>query len=134
MNEENIDIEEIVRDIKKKIMDEDMVCDLPDFLEIIEKHDKEKYHNILAESEYLKSNSQLTQYSQLTSSKKSVKSIVFFVKRFIRKVIKFYVEPIASEQSEYNGHLAFVIEEMLQIMTKQDQEIQILRREIKDLE
>jgi protein-arginine kinase activator protein McsA len=53
------------------------------------------------------------------------------VKKTIRKLTKFYIEPIASDQSEYNRHVATVLEIMHEALVEKDEEIKELREALK---
>jgi len=80
--------------------------------------------------EYLIKNSTIEAYRPLGSNKKIIGPILVFFRKILRRMFKFYVEPITTDISNYNLHLLHVIELLIQAINDRDKEIKRLQLEI----
>jgi len=80
---------------------------------------------------YLYTNGQIEAYRQLGSNRKVIGGFLVFIRKILRKIFKFYVEPITEDISNYNLHLTRVLELMIQAINDRDKEIKSLKLELK---
>lgn len=80
-------------------------------------------------------------FRPLFSHRKIIGKMIVFVKRIIRKMLKWYVEPICFQQSDYNNHIVKALYDSIEIMkdlieknNSLSNEITILNEKIKKLE
>lgn len=66
---------------------------------------------------------ELHYFFPLTSSKKGIGAVVVFIKRVIRKSIRFLLLPITAEQSEINKDLLKEIDRLNQAVERQERKI-----------
>lgn len=132
-SEHMINIDDIIRKIREDIKDNKITCDIPDFQEIIVKK-KEKLiieqADINSENEYLKQNYYLSKYREINCTSSGFRGLKVFIKRIVRKMIQFYIEPIVQEQSTYNSHLSHAFDEMAKLIQIQEKQIEFLQSEI----
>ena len=79
---------------------------------------------------YLKQTSYISAYRPLYSCRPIIGSVIVFVKKVIRKLVKFYVEPITFDQSDRNAHMARALELLQEQLQKQTEEIEQLKRKL----
>ena len=80
-------------------------------------------------------------FRPIFSHRKILGKSIVFIKRVIRKILKWYIEPICFQQSDYNSYIVKAVYESSEIMRdlieKNDRlsnEISILKEKIKNLE
>lgn len=130
MNAKEVDVEKIMKEIKRQAIgetreldsNETLVkqeninsdnCDIPD-MEIVIK--SLEMQNEMRCYDYINSNYRLQFYRDLGNKNK-------LIKRIIRKLIRFCVHPIVNEQSEFNYNL-------LQLLMIQNEKINVLNEEL----
>ena len=133
MNAKEVDVEKIMKEIKRQAIgetreldsNETLVkqeninsdnCDIPD-MEIVIK--SLEMQNEMRCYDYINSNYRLQFYRDLGNKNKLIK----LIKRIIRKLIRFCVHPIVNEQSEFNYNL-------LQLLMIQNEKINVLNEEL----
>jgi len=103
MDNNNINIEEIMADIRKKIKDEDLTADMLSFEDVpYKKPVQVKAGTLEAADEslrYLNTRYYIQPYKQLQGNPVKV-----FIKKVLRKMIKFYIEPVVFEQNDFNAN------------------------------
>ncbi|MCM1082008.1 MAG: FkbM family methyltransferase [Clostridium sp.] len=65
----------------------------------------------------------------ITSHRKFIGGIIVFLKKVVRKLTKFYVEPIALQQTEFNNTVTPIIGRMTQAVAEIDSEVGELKKE-----
>lgn len=130
MNAKEVDVEKIMKEIKRQAIgetreldsNETLVkqeninsdnCDIPD-MEIVIK--SLEMQNEMRCYDYINSNYRLQFYRDLGNKNK-------LIKRIIRKLVRFCVHPIVNEQSEFNYNL-------LQLLMIQNEKINVLNEEL----
>jgi len=110
-NNNTLCIEDIMEEIRREIKEKNLSSDMLSFEDVPYKKSEEMGNgagNLNEEAEislkYINSHYSVQPYKQLCGNPLSV-----FVKKVIRKLTKFYVEPIVAEQNEFNGHAVKVI-------------------------
>ena len=108
MDNNNINIEEIMADIRKKIKDEDLTADMLSFEDVpYKKPVQVKAGTLEAADEslrYLNTRYYIQPYKQLQGNPVKV-----FIKKVLRKMIKFYIEPVVFEQNDFNANTVVVL-------------------------
>ena len=103
MEEKNINIEEIMADIKREIKEKGLTDDMLSFDEV--PYRKSQAGSTPQEAlEYIRSNYYIQPYKELDGSPLKV-----MPKKIIRKMTKFYVEPVVMEQDDFNANVATVL-------------------------
>ncbi len=69
----------------------------------------------------------------LNSSKKSIRRVVIFVKRLIRKTIRFLIVPILDEQAGFNYSVKAEMERLDKILAVQEKRLRRLEKRRKEL-
>ena len=123
MDNNNINIEEIMADIRKKIKDENLTADMLSFEDVpYKKPVQVKAGTLEAADEslrYLNTRYYIQPYKQLQGNPVKV-----FIKKVLRKMIKFYIEPVVFEQNDFNANTVVVLNtlserlDMLQLENK----------------
>lgn len=110
-NENNICIDDIMQQIKNEIKEKNLTSDMLSFDDVPYKTAEEMNladKNILQDTEpasiYVNSHYYIQPYKELSGNPFAV-----FVKKVIRKLTKFYVEPITFEQNEFNVNVVRLI-------------------------
>ncbi len=65
----------------------------------------------------------------ITSHRKFIGSFIVFFKKVVRKLTKFYVEPVALQQTEFNNTVTPIVGRMTQAIAGIDSEVGILKKE-----
>jgi len=113
-----------------EILDEvasDFTQNLPN-MEILDEVASDFTQKIISELNYLRERATIVYYRPLNSYRKALSPIVIFIKRFIRKLNKFYIEPITHDQSDFNIHLVNTLELFEKILIQKEKEIQELQK------
>ena len=119
VNTEKI-MSQLKRDIKEKITDfEDIPYKKPSGAEILANPDK-AIDNVRAYS-------YVHPYRQFTGSKLKI-----FLKKSVRKMIKFYIEPLVNEQNNFNASTESALTSMRNTQKKLIRRIEKLEQEIKN--
>ena len=106
MADTNINIEEIMADIKREIKEKGLTNDMLSFDEI--PYRKSQAGGSPQEAlEYIKSNYYIQPYKELEGNPLKV-----LFKKVIRKMTKFYVEPVVMEQNDFNANAANIISDL----------------------
>lgn len=110
-NNNTLCIEDIMEDIRREIKEKNLTSDMLSFEDVPYRKAEEmgaEGGNLDAEAEislrYINSHYTIQPYKQLCGN-----PVAVFVKKIIRKLTKFYVEPVVFEQNEFNGHAVKVI-------------------------
>lgn len=74
---------------------------------------------------------ELHYFFPLTSSKKGIGAVVVFIKRVIRKSVRFLLLPITTEQSEINKSLLREIDRLNRMIEGQERKIEQLEEGLK---
>ena len=93
MKENNINIEEIMADIKREIKEKGLTGDMLSFEDVPYKKTPQAGGSVKEALDFLNSNYNVQPYKELKGDPLKV-----FFKKVIRKLTKFYVEPITEEQ------------------------------------
>lgn len=108
MDNNNINIEEIMADIRKKIKDENLTADMLSFEDVPYKKPVQVRAGTLEAADeslrYLNTRYYIQPYKQLQGNPVKV-----FIKKVLRKMIKFYIEPVVFEQNDFNANTVVVL-------------------------
>jgi len=83
---------------------------------------------------YLNEHWEVSAYRELYVSSGLKGKMFVFVKKVIRKLTKFYVEPIVNDQNQYNAGVTRSMNEMRRFIRETQQENQELKKRIEKLE
>ncbi len=107
----NINIEEIMSEIRQKIKDQNLTADMLSFEDVPYKKASQTANNpdvTLGEADaalaYVNAHTYIQPYKELQGN-----PIAVFIKKIIRKLTKFYVEPVVFEQNDFNANAAAVL-------------------------
>ncbi|MDE5946844.1 MAG: hypothetical protein K2G63_06055 [Oscillospiraceae bacterium] len=107
-NNNNLCIEDIMREIRQEIKDKNLTDDMLSFEDIpykkaldVSSSDSDETDSALM---YLNSHFNVQPYKELKGNALSV-----FIKKVIRKLTKFYVEPVVFEQNQFNANAVKVM-------------------------
>jgi hypothetical protein len=110
---DNINTEEIMAQIKQEIKEQELTSDMLSFEDI--PYRKPAQNGSADETmAWLDSHHYVQPYKQLSGNPVSV-----FGKKTVRKLTKFYIEPIASEQSDINANVV----DMLRYLTAENKRL-----------
>lgn len=130
-NNNNLCIEDIMREIRQEIKDKNLTSDMLSFEDIPYKKALDVSSGDSGETDsslmYLNSHFNVQPYKELTGN-----AFVVFIKKVIRKLTKFYVEPVVFEQNQFNANTVKVINSFSN--SKSNTDIQELLRKIEILE
>lgn len=126
-----INIEEIMKEIRQEIADKNLTSDMLSFEDVpFQKAQPVSSSGGLDSGEaknamvYLNSHFNLQPYKPLAGN-----PVAVFFKRVFRKLIKFYIEPLAEEQSNFNANTVRMLNAMQQTIEQQNAKIELLRQE-----
>jgi len=132
----NINVEEIMNEIRRDIKEKGYTNDDVSFADVPlseiytpPAHSFLLVHNIKA----LQMSHNVYAYRPLKSNR-VIGALIVFVKKVIRKMIKFYIEPIVSDQNGINRLVATCIQDYYLEMEAMNKRIQQLEETIKKLE
>lgn len=113
MENNNINIETIMADIKRKIKEENLTADMLSFEDIpCNKPTEIKEDPIKKVTEtslyYLNTHYYIQPHRELRGNLFKV-----FIKKVLRKMIKFYIDPVVFEQNEFNSNTVRVLNELV---------------------
>lgn len=120
--------EKIVEEIRAEIKDKGLVEDAAKFetVSIPVEVPNQSYDNeeLLKNLDVLNHCYQLEPYRMLHSNRPFVGRIITFVKKIIRKSIKFYIEPIAQDQSMFNVSVVRCMNQVYKYIEKNQGNVQ----------
>lgn len=131
--------------LEQEIKKSGIMCDVPHMNQVVKFNGmpsvegQEKSGNVKVDGSagqlqqeitYLKQTSYISAYRPLYSCRPIIGSVIVFVKKVIRKLVKFYVEPITFDQSDRNAHMARALELLQEQLQKQTEEIEQLERKL----
>ncbi|MCR4795892.1 MAG: hypothetical protein K5898_12155 [Ruminococcus sp.] len=103
MENEKINIEEIMAEIKRGIKEQGLTADMLSFEDVPFK--KTAQGGSASEAfDYITSHYYIQPYKELKGN-----PIKVFIKKIIRKMVKFYVEPVVFEQNDFNANAVTVM-------------------------
>ncbi len=106
MENGNINIEEIMAEIKRGIKEQGLTADMLSFEDVPFK--KTAQGGSASEAlDYITSHYYIQPYKELKGNPVKV-----FIKKVIRKLVKFYVEPVVFEQNDFNANAVTVIKSL----------------------
>ncbi|MBO4493821.1 MAG: hypothetical protein J5724_05475 [Ruminococcus sp.] len=125
---DNINIEQIMADIKRDIKEKGLTPDMLSFEDIPYK--KTAQGGSPAEAvDYVTSHYYVQPYQEFTGNPVKV-----FFKKALRKVMRFYVDPIVMEQNDFNANTAIAIkaisEDKSKDMNNRVETLEIVNREL----
>lgn len=110
-NNNTLCIEDIMQEIRREIKEKGLTSDMLSFEDVPYKKAEDmsaETGNLSKDAEislrYINSRYSIQPYKELGGN-----LITVFIKKVIRKLTKFYVEPVVFEQNEFNGHAVKVI-------------------------
>ncbi len=124
-----------------------ILCDIPHFCQVVHPNppkraatvgktltadasgarEQREFSSLSEEIAYLKATSFVSAYRPIYSCRRFWGPIIVFCKRVIRKLTKFYVEPIALDQSDRNAHMANALALMQQRIEALTAEVERLK-------
>lgn len=106
MENGSINIEEIMAEIKQKIKEQGLTADMLSFEDVPYK--KNAQSGSASEAlDYISTHYYIQPYKEL-----QVNGIKVFFKKVLRKLMKFYVEPVVFEQNDFNANAVTVIKSL----------------------
>ena len=125
---DNINIEQIMADIKREIKEKGLTPDMLSFEDIPYK--KTAQGGSPAEAvDYVTSHYYVQPYQEFTGNPVKV-----FFKKVLRKVMRFYVDPIVMEQNDFNANTAIAIkaisEDKSKDMNSRVETLEIVNKEL----
>ena len=106
MENGNINIEEIMAEIKRGIKEQGITADMLSFEDVPFK--KTAQGGSASEAlDYITSHYYIQPYKELKGNPVKV-----FIKKVIRKLVKFYVEPVVFEQNDFNANAVTVMKSL----------------------
>lgn len=106
MENGSINIEEIMAEIKQKIKEQGLTADMLSFEDVPYK--KNAQSGSASEAlDYISTHYYIQPYKELQGN-----GIKVFFKKVLRKLMKFYVEPVVFEQNDFNANVVTVIKSL----------------------
>lgn len=106
MENEKINIEEIMAEIKQSIKDQGLTADMLSFEDV--PYRKNAQSSSASEAlDYVSTHYYIQPYKELQGNPVKV-----FIKKVIRKLTKFYVEPVVFEQNDFNANAVTVMKSL----------------------
>lgn len=110
---ENINVDEIVNQIRAEIKEKGLEPSMLSFEDV--PFDKEVSHtethfelsSLVQSADYMNARNQIEPYKEISGNPISV-----FIKKVIRKLVKFYIMPIMTEQNALNYHCANAVNQV----------------------
>jgi len=110
---ENINVDEIVNQIRSEIKEKGLEASMLSFEDV--PFDKEVSHteshfelsSLVQSADYMNARNQIDPYKEISGNPISV-----FIKKIIRKLVKFYIMPIMTEQNALNYHCANAVNQV----------------------
>jgi len=134
-----VNVEEIMKQIRAEIAEKGLQDDAIEFEELmgIDSMDESQDFSRKRLNEnvtYLNEHWEVSAYRELYVSSGLKGKMFVFVKKVIRKLTKFYVEPIVNDQNQYNAGVTRSMNEMRRFIRETQQENQELKKRIEKLE
>lgn len=111
MDNKTVNIEEIMQGIRQEIKEKNLTSDMLSFEDVPYRKPGDAVNGCALDSEeiknamiYLNGHYNIQPYKPLGGN-----ALFVFVKKIIRKLTKFYVEPIVFDQNDYNANVARVL-------------------------
>lgn len=130
-NMEKINIEQIMEEIRAEIKAKGFTNDMLSFDDIVDSNTKHK--NIEDYYDILNNTWNIQAYRVLPGGSGLLGKIKVFMKKVLRKLIKFYIEPVVNEQNEFNANNVRLLNLISSYMELNDKKIEILESEIEHL-
>lgn len=128
---EEINIEKIMEEIRQEIQEKGYTNDMLSFDDITDFDEENKtledYFDIL------NSIWNVQAYRELPGGNGLVSKLNVFIKKVLRKLIKFYIEPIVADQNEFNANCVRLLNMINGHMNIKDKKIEMLEEEIEQL-
>jgi len=128
---EQINIEQIMEEIRQEIRDKGYINDLFSFDDVIESAAENKtledYYDILNNIWNVQA------YRVLPAGGGILGKFKVFVKKVLRKSIKFYIEPIVEDQDEFNANTVHILNLINSYMDINNKKMEMLKEEIENL-
>ena len=106
MENEKINIEEIMAEIKQNIKDQGLTADMLSFEDV--PYRKNVQSGSATEAlDYISTHYYIQPYKELKGNPVKV-----FIKKVLRKLVKFYVEPVVFEQNDFNANAVTVMKSL----------------------
>ena len=106
MENGSINIEEIMAEIKQKIKEQGLTADMLSFEDVPYK--KNAQSGSASEAlDYISTHYYIQPYKELQGNPVKV-----FIKKVLRKLMKFYVEPVVFEQNDFNANAVTVMKSL----------------------
>jgi len=110
---ENINVDEIVNQIRAEIKEKGLEASMLSFEDV--PFDKETSHtenhfelsSLVQSADYMNARNQIEPYKEISGN-----PIIVFIKKIIRKLVKFYIMPIMTEQNALNYHCANAVNQI----------------------
>ena len=131
-----LDIEMIMSEIRKDISAKQLKNDIPHYEQVIQTQptvnlcsdsNQDQLLKIEDELAYLKAYPFVAAYRPLKSNRGILGPVIILYKKIMRKLLKFYFEPIIADQNEYNSHVSYTLELMNQRLVEKDRIINELK-------
>ncbi len=128
---QEINTEEIMKQIRKEIQEKGLTEEMLSFEEI--PYAEEKFsvqgnfqlQSLQQSAEYLSVRNQIQAEKPIEGN-----FLVVWVKKLIQKLLKFYILPVMTEQNALNLHTANAVQQISQYIQETEQERQELKQEI----
>lgn len=104
MEENNINIEEIMAEIKREIKEKGLSGEMLSFEDVPYRKTPQAGGSVSEALEYLNSNYNVQPYKELKGN-----ALKVFFKKVIRKLTKFYIEPAVEDQNGVNSNIVTVL-------------------------
>jgi hypothetical protein len=127
--DKHVNVEEIIAEIRREIKEKGLIGDDISFSDIPVRITPEirTHSTVFGENlDKLNESCEVTAYRPLKSNR-SFGFLILFIKKIIRKLTKFYIEPIVADQNENNRLTATCVHDLYY-------DIELLRRKVKVLE
>ena len=127
--------ENIVEKAHKEIQRDSFKNDIPHIDQLLlsyTSHDDISKETV-NEIKWLQASANVASYRRLHSRRGFIGKAILLFKKTIRKLTKFYIEPIASDQSEFNRHVAKALVFMQESLDNKDEEIKELQAALNTL-
>lgn len=126
---DNINIEDIMAQIRKKIQEQGIVDEDIEFDKVSSEED------MLSEYLTMVNNSwNINPYFNIHSHRKIIGKIIIFVKKVIRKSISWYIAPIVEQQNEFNAYTTRTLNCMNSKYTNIENKINEMQERLNELE
>lgn len=134
METKKIDIEKIILEIREEIRTKGYIEEKLDFdripikravsaslLDVKEFNMEELLQSVAEINQYY----YIEPYKELKSTRPMIGPIIVFIKKIIRKLIKFYIEPVVFEQRNYNASVVCCINQMVKYIDEQQYNLEL---------